>query len=60
MADITMCDNKQCEMRDTCYRHRATASYWQSWAIFKPEGDDCAHYIEYVPHTRPADKAADW
>jgi len=60
MPDITMCYNQQCEMRNTCYRTMAVPSDWQSWAIFTPKAGDCEHYIEYVPHTRKADKAIDW
>ena len=42
MADITMCRNEFCPKRERC--HRAIADidpYWQSWARFDPELDDC-------------------
>lgn len=48
MADITMCNNQQCEMRGTCYRVSATPSDWQSWSIFTPKDGDCDYYVEDV------------
>lgn len=60
MANITMCDNKKCSMRETCYRFRAKPSAYQLYSIYKPKDDDCSHYVEYVPHIRKADKAIDW
>ena len=61
MADITMCDNQSCHKRIKCYRVRAEASDYQSWAIFRPDdGGECEFFIEYVLHTRKADKADNW
>ena len=61
MADITMCDNQECDARAKCYRAMAETSAWQSWAIFKPrEEGGCDFFIERVPHTRKADQAKDW
>jgi len=60
MADITMCDTQECDMRNTCYRALATPSDYQSWAIFEFKNGDCDDYIEYVPHTRKADVARTW
>lgn len=48
MADITMCANKSCPMRDTCYRAMANPGFWQSWAAFEG-GEGCRHYVEYTP-----------
>lgn len=37
MADITMCSNTSCKIREKCYRQQANPNpFWQSWAIFKP------------------------
>lgn len=47
MADITMCNNKTCPLRSTCYRFKATASkHRQSYATFTYRGAGC---IEYWP-----------
>ena len=66
MADITMCDNQECRFRATCYRFRAIPSDYQSYAIFNegesdnPDEVTCEHYIEFINHTRQADKAVNW
>ena len=36
MPDISMCENKDCELSKTCYRFNATPGYVQSYSIFKP------------------------
>ena len=36
MPDITMCINKYCGIRETCYRHTAKPSNRQSVAHFQP------------------------
>ena len=59
MADITMCDNQDCELRQKCYRAMAEPSDWQSWAVFTPIVE-CKFFIEFVPHVRKAEKAIDW
>lgn len=42
MADITMCQNKQCPMRLNCYRFTAKATpQWQSYSPFRPTGKKC-------------------
>ena len=49
MADISMCVNKECKMRNTCYRANAPIGIYQSWYYFKPESDTkCEHRIEYI------------
>lgn len=60
MPDITMCDNRDCSIRNRCYRAMANPSDYQSWAIFEPHEEGCEHYIELVAHHRKADKAVDW
>lgn len=42
VADITKCYNKECPLRDTCFRFLAEDSLYQSYADFKQE--DCDWY----------------
>lgn len=36
MPDITMCANKQCPLREKCYRAMAVPNeYWQAWSWFE-------------------------
>ncbi len=35
MADISMCANQQCPLKDQCYRQTARVSDHQSYAAFK-------------------------
>jgi hypothetical protein len=46
MADITMCQDKECPKRDECYRFTAPANpYRQSFFIDSPrEGDECKYF----------------
>ena len=50
MADITMCDDKDCQRKDSCYRYTATPSkYRQSYFVESPKrkkmgGYDCDYY----------------
>lgn len=34
MADISKCANKNCKIKDMCYRHTAPEGYWQSYMMF--------------------------
>lgn len=37
MADITMCNGRDCPLSYKCYRHNAKAdSYWQSYFVEAP------------------------
>ena len=44
--DITMCDGKDCELKETCYRYTATPSnYRQSYFTEAPiENGECEYY----------------
>lgn len=45
MADITMCDNKECPRRDSCYRFTAVPNpYRQSYWYPTPDHADCKGY----------------
>ena len=45
MADISMCENQTCPLKETCYRFNATPSSWQSYGDFKPnKKGQCDNY----------------
>ena len=43
MADITKCQGRNCERKETCYRYTAQADDWQSWSDFD-QLEDCEYY----------------
>ena len=48
MPDITMCEGKDCPLKETCYRYTATPNeYRQSYFVNPPydeEKKECTHY----------------
>jgi hypothetical protein len=48
MADVTMCTNGECPLKESCYRFRAVPSHWQSFSHFDG-GDNCEYYILIIP-----------
>ncbi len=43
--DITKCADKECPLKDTCYRFTAKDSSWQSYFTESPiKGDKCEYY----------------
>ena len=54
MADISMCDNKTCPLKMTCYRFIAKPNPWrQTYGEFKWSEDNegkitCSHYWPVV------------
>ena len=46
MPDITMCNGVGCQMKETCYRYKATPSeFRQSYFFTAPnKGLDCNYY----------------
>lgn len=46
MPDISMCANRECPLRETCYRYVAKPNeYRQSYAKFEPTNEtSCEHY----------------
>ena len=54
MVDITMCDNKECTIKDKCYRAKATPSDYQSWSTFNAGSKSyyCNFFIEHVEHAQ--------
>lgn len=54
MPDIAMCDNKDCPLRESCYRFTATPSkYMQTYADFefttKDDTTECEYYWPVKP-----------
>ena len=47
MPDISMCQQRQCKKKMTCYRYIAEPGYWQSYANFTPK--DCEYYEKTYP-----------
>ena len=49
MADVTMCLNKDCKLKYSCYRFMAKANiYRQSYSNFKPNKDNkCEYFWNY-------------
>lgn len=47
MADISMCDNNKCPLKETCYRFKAIPNpYWQAYANFEPgKNGKCNHHL---------------
>lgn len=47
MADITMCDDKKCPKKESCFRYKAKASKWQSWFLESPrKNETCEYYMK--------------
>lgn len=54
MPDVCMCNGVNCPLRMTCYRFRATPSFWQSY--FTSEAyDEKTKRCEYYDKIREAD-----
>ena len=49
MADITMCNGGNCNLKFTCYRYKATPNeFRQSYFIEVPfKNNECNEYLEY-------------
>ena len=48
MPDISMCRNRECVMRETCFRYRAVPSEYQSYGRFLPDGED-GYCDDFIP-----------
>lgn len=48
MADITMCNNDNCTLKELCYRYTATPTEeWQAYAKFEQdESGMCEHFVK--------------
>jgi len=50
MADITMCLGDGCNLKNSCYRHKATPSYYRQAYFLEPpyseENGTCEFYWE--------------
>ena len=51
MADITMCNGRNCELSETCYRYKANPTpQYQSYFCETPiKNGKCDHYWECCP-----------
>jgi hypothetical protein len=48
MADISKCNNKDCKLKNKCWRFLAPSGIYQSYADFKPDGKgNCDYFWEY-------------
>ena len=56
MPDITMCQPKECAVKDTCYRYVATPSNWQSYADHSVNISDGGKCISWIKITVVKDK----
>ena len=48
MADIAMCINETCTLKETCYRYKATPNkLWQSYTNFSQDKEGiCEYYLK--------------
>jgi hypothetical protein len=48
MPDLTMCENKDCPLKETCYRYIAHPDIIQSYGEFHPDSgsNTCEHYMQ--------------
>lgn len=38
MADITKCNNSDCQIKESCFRWTAPPKpFWQSWGYYRPD-----------------------
>jgi hypothetical protein len=54
MPDITMCCDKSCKIKNTCYRYMAIPSpYMQSQSKFENrDKDNCEYFVKIDKHDR--------
>jgi len=52
MPDISMCAGNNCELKDNCWRYKATPSYRQSWFATPPFESifECDYFWEMEKH----------
>lgn len=47
VSDISMCNSKDCPLKETCFRFLAIPSLvYQSYADFKYENGNCEYYLK--------------
>lgn len=46
MPDISLCVNKKCPLKASCYRFRAVPSSIQSYTCFEPTEGKCEHFLK--------------
>jgi hypothetical protein len=53
MADITMCEGRDCPLKDHCYRHLASPSQRQSFFLNMPYNAETKTCDLQIPHKKP-------
>ena len=48
MPDIAMCLNKECPVREKCYRAMAEPNFHQNYIDFQPRRNGCGSFVELV------------
>jgi len=57
VADISMCQDKQCPSGDDCYRFTADPNpHWQSYFMISPRSANARSCEFYIPAEVPDDK----
>ena len=46
MPDISMCANKDCPLRESCYRFKAEPGMYQTYSSFEYKDGECEDYWE--------------
>jgi len=46
MPDISMCRNKECPLKEQCYRFKATPNDYQYYSDFEYKGGNCEYFME--------------
>lgn len=46
MPDISMCNNKECKVKENCYRYMAEPDEIQSYCEFKPDKSECEYLMD--------------
>jgi len=59
VADISMCSGNKCPIRESCLRHKAVPSRWQSFiaAAYNPSSKECENFAPLTPSDTLLQKA---
>lgn len=61
MADITMCRNEECKIKDECYRYTAPVDkYWQSVFMENPKDIPCSYFWDNKGYRKGKDIGKWW
>lgn len=56
MPDITMCSNKDCSKKETCYRFKAKPNEYRQSYFSDMKEENCKLYWKMDPPTKNAEK----